>query len=228
MVVRMLEVTYSRTDVDRRGHAEQDGRSIGMRGWRKVTWLLVIWTVVFALWTVGAAAAAGELPIPGGDPETDGRAFTAPIPFGFISTGWFVGFVVLAIVWFTTRPGSKVRHGAIDEPERAIAQPGDRPVSAMAPPVPAASPVQAGSPPVSPRAFVAARAADPRFARVEAEYRRLRGVVDAGKVTPTQLDAALTGLVFQADGRFWMIGANSGRWYASEGDRWIQADPPEE
>jgi hypothetical protein len=83
--------------------------------------------------------------------------------------------------------------------------------------------VSAPSPPLS-----AASRRDPRFDEAEAEYRRLRDQLDHGAIGPQDLDAALNRIVFDLGGRYWMIGANSGRWYVSEGDRWVEADPPTE
>jgi hypothetical protein len=66
-------------------------------------------------------------------------------------------------------------------------------------------------------------ATDPRFAEVAAQYRVFRDQVDAGQIPPEQLDQILSSLVFESGGRFWMIGANSGAWYASDGQSWIRA-----
>jgi translation elongation factor EF-Tu-like GTPase len=67
---------------------------------------------------------------------------------------------------------------------------------------------------------------DPRFRRVEGEYARKKADMDAGRITPEQLDQIVNDLIFQIDGRYWMIGANSGTWYASSGDEWVSATPP--
>jgi hypothetical protein len=69
---------------------------------------------------------------------------------------------------------------------------------------------------------------DSRFDRVEAEYRRLRDDLERGAIGPKDLDVALDRAVFELGGRYWMIGANSGRWYGSEGGRWVEAEPPAE
>ena len=66
-------------------------------------------------------------------------------------------------------------------------------------------------------------ATDPRFAEVEAQYRVYRDQVDAGQIPPEQLDQILTSLVIDSGDRFWMIGANSGAWYASDGQSWVRA-----
>jgi hypothetical protein len=69
---------------------------------------------------------------------------------------------------------------------------------------------------------------DRRFDLAESEYRRLREQLDRRAISPADMDAQLVRLVFELGGRHWMIGANSGRWYASDRDRWVDADPPTE
>lgn len=67
---------------------------------------------------------------------------------------------------------------------------------------------------------------DPRFARTESEYQRLKKAMRDGEMTPEDFDSALSALSFEYGGRVWMIGANSGQWYASLGDSWVSATPP--
>lgn len=67
---------------------------------------------------------------------------------------------------------------------------------------------------------------DPRFHRVELELARLKEEVAAGRMTADALEQALDRLTFEANGRFWALGANSGKWYASDGDTWAEAQPP--
>ena len=88
--------------------------------------------------------------------------------------------------------------------------------AAAPPPPPAAgfpSPPALGSP-------------DPRFAEVAGRYAQHKQQVSAGQLTPDQLDQLLMSLVFEYQGRYWMIGANTGQWYASEGGDWVPATPP--
>ena len=47
-----------------------------------------------------------------------------------------------------------------------------------------------------------------------------------GRLSDAQMDEALSALTFELEGRLWTIGANSGKWYASQGDGWIEAAPP--
>ncbi len=65
-----------------------------------------------------------------------------------------------------------------------------------------------------------------QFKRVEDEYFRLKGLLAAGRITPEQFEVALKELPFQdAEGRYWMIGADSGKWYLHNGVSWVEANP---
>jgi hypothetical protein len=68
---------------------------------------------------------------------------------------------------------------------------------------------------------------DPRFKQTEDQYFSLRGQLAAGRITRQQFEAELQRLVFQdASGRYWAIGADSGRWMTHDGRAWIAASPP--
>jgi hypothetical protein len=68
-------------------------------------------------------------------------------------------------------------------------------------------------------------AADP-FKKAEDEYFRLKGQLATGRITPQEFEDALKGLMFQdAQGRWWMLGADSGKWYVHDGVRWNEAAP---
>ena len=82
--------------------------------------------------------------------------------------------------------------------------------------------------PVTAPPAVTPRGPDPRFGHAESEYARLRKEFDAGRVTSEAFEAALTKLMFESGGRYWMIGANTGQWYASQGDQWIATTPPKQ
>ena len=59
------------------------------------------------------------------------------------------------------------------------------------------------------------------FQRVEDEYYRLKGKYATGRLTEEEFDQALKDLVFQdAQGRYWIVGAETGEWYASDGGAW--------
>ncbi len=65
------------------------------------------------------------------------------------------------------------------------------------------------------------------FQKVEDEYLRLKGQFALGRITSEQFDAALKELMVQdAQGRYWLIGADSGKWYMHDGTDWVEAQPP--
>jgi Inner membrane component of T3SS, cytoplasmic domain len=69
---------------------------------------------------------------------------------------------------------------------------------------------------------------DDRFNKVEQEYRRLRVQLDAKQLTHEQFEAALRPLMFQdAQGRYWMIGVDSGQWHVYDGQQWLASRPPQ-
>ncbi len=76
--------------------------------WRKMSWAIVAWCVVMALWIVGAIISA--------DPANDcareayrgaceagstAGSGIAVVALWFI---WFFGFIALSLIWFMTRP----------------------------------------------------------------------------------------------------------------------------
>lgn len=64
------------------------------------------------------------------------------------------------------------------------------------------------------------------FQRTEDEYFRLKGQLAAGRITREQFDAALQQLMVQdAQGRWWMLGADSGKWNVYDGKSWVEGDP---
>ena len=68
---------------------------------------------------------------------------------------------------------------------------------------------------------------DERFENAEQEFFKLKGQLDAGRITPEQFDQALRELIVEDDqGRFWMLGADSGKWYLRDGEVWVEANPP--
>jgi hypothetical protein len=68
---------------------------------------------------------------------------------------------------------------------------------------------------------------DPRFAHTEQRYDRLKAELTVGHITGEVFERALWDAMFESDGRLWMLGANSRRWYASDGaGGWVQTSPP--
>ena len=63
---------------------------------------------------------------------------------------------------------------------------------------------------------------DDRFRRSEDQYYVLKGQLASGRITPEQFNAALQDLIVQdAQSRYWMIGAESGKWYVHDGQNWV-------
>ena len=67
---------------------------------------------------------------------------------------------------------------------------------------------------------------DDRFRRAEEEYLRQRGRLAAGRITRDQFAAALKNLMIQdAQGRYWMLHPDSGRWLMYDGQNWVETSP---
>jgi hypothetical protein len=83
-----------------------------MRSWRKMTWAILIWTALFIVWgATGVGAVSNECAGMTGDELATCQAATAiggGIGLTFIFMLWFIGFIVLAIIWFMTRPRNNV------------------------------------------------------------------------------------------------------------------------
>jgi len=104
------------------------------------------------------------------------------------------------------------------------------------PPTPAPTP--SGQPIAPAPAFAAAIQSDPstplrtspsaeRFGNAEAEYFRLRRQLAAGRITRAQLEATIREMMLQdAQGRWWTMGVDSGRWYVRQGETWVESHPP--
>jgi len=62
---------------------------------------------------------------------------------------------------------------------------------------------------------------------MERHFFELKGKLDVGVITEEQFKAQVQQLRFQdKQGRWWMLGAQSGKWYAYDGTRWIPGQPP--
>ena len=78
-----------------------------MPRWRKMTWAILIWSALFLFWGISGAAAVGDIETTSAA-ESAGVAIGAGIGFTFIFMVWFLGFIIMSIVWFMTRPKSTV------------------------------------------------------------------------------------------------------------------------
>ena len=67
----------------------------------------------------------------------------------------------------------------------------------------------------------------PARAEIERQFRTLKKQFEAGAVNETQFKAKLADLMFQDEqGRWWMIGYETGQWYRHDGEQWVRSDPP--
>ncbi|MDA3626809.1 RDD family protein [Saccharopolyspora sp. WRP15-2] len=73
---------------------------------------------------------------------------------------------------------------------------------------------------------VAAMQLPAEFRRAEAEYASLKQQVAAGQMSTAKFEAALLETMVKHEHRFWMLGANSGRWYVHGDAGWAEAEPP--
>ncbi|HKP51205.1 MAG TPA: hypothetical protein VJ183_00990 [Chloroflexia bacterium] len=65
-----------------------------------------------------------------------------------------------------------------------------------------------------------------QFRWAEQEYSRLRGELTVRRMAPQQFEAAVRRItVKDAQGRHWMLNAQSGRWLMYDGRAWVWADP---
>lgn len=62
---------------------------------------------------------------------------------------------------------------------------------------------------------------------IERRFYELKGKLDVGAITEAEFRAEIGKLRFQdAENRWWMIGAQSGKWYTYDGARWVPRQPP--
>jgi hypothetical protein len=63
--------------------------------------------------------------------------------------------------------------------------------------------------------------------KLEDQYLVLKGQLAAGRITRDQFDASVKDLMVQdAQGRYWMLGPDTGKWYTHDGKNWVEAQPP--
>ena len=67
------------------------------------------------------------------------------------------------------------------------------------------------------------------FADVERKVEMLRRQVAQGILTDEECQAWMRDLMVEdADGSWWMVGYETGKWYRHNGTDWVQVDPPDE
>jgi predicted small integral membrane protein len=75
---------------------------------RKASWAIIVWTVLFAIWAIVGIAGndcgsrKGDHYLSAHDAQTACAAGTG-IGVALILVLWFIGFIVLSILWFLTR-----------------------------------------------------------------------------------------------------------------------------
>jgi hypothetical protein len=83
-----------------------------MPRWRKATWALVVWTILMALWIGGGIAATGSGPGDCGTLSQDACEAAYGLGAGIGVTAlfflWFIGFLILGLVWLMSRPKENV------------------------------------------------------------------------------------------------------------------------
>ena len=65
-----------------------------------------------------------------------------------------------------------------------------------------------------------------KFEELEDTFEELKRKFRKKDISREDFIAQLKELRLEDDGRFWMIGAQSGKWYYKDGDNWIRSDPP--
>jgi len=64
------------------------------------------------------------------------------------------------------------------------------------------------------------------YRQAEERYFSLRGQLDTGRITRAQFDAGMADLMLRdAQGRYWAIGPDSGRWNVFQAGAWVEATP---
>lgn len=68
---------------------------------------------------------------------------------------------------------------------------------------------------------------DKQFRELEESFENLRNKFKSGDISRQDYIERLKKLRLKdSEGRFWMIGAQSGKWYYYDGKEWIQSEPP--
>lgn len=64
-----------------------------MRNWRGMTWVILGWTALIAVWAAWSVTSAANA-----------SGAVVALGLSFMFGVWLIGFLVLSIVWFMRRP----------------------------------------------------------------------------------------------------------------------------
>ncbi len=65
------------------------------------------------------------------------------------------------------------------------------------------------------------------FAQVETRFKELKQKYDAGALSEEDFKAQLEDLMIEdEEGKWWIIGYETGQWYYHDGEKWVQSEPP--
>lgn len=68
-----------------------------------------------------------------------------------------------------------------------------------------------------------------KFRETEAQYNELKERHQRGELNAQEVKAELKRLMLQdEDGKYWMLGGKSGKWYVHDGNQWQESDPYEQ
>jgi hypothetical protein len=79
-----------------------------------MTWTILLFTALMAAWAIGGAATADNAAqcandtVLGADTCTQARNAGTGIAVVLIFVLWFVGFIVLSLIWFMSRPKGRL------------------------------------------------------------------------------------------------------------------------
>lgn len=78
--------------------------------WRKMTWVLVIFTVLMGAWIVAGMGNTVECPpdVTNCDAYRAGATVGQGLGVAVLFGVWLIGFLILSIIWFMTRPARRV------------------------------------------------------------------------------------------------------------------------
>ena len=65
-----------------------------------------------------------------------------------------------------------------------------------------------------------------KFKKIEEQYNIIKSRLKNGEINTDEMKAELKDLMIQDDdGRYWMIGSKSGKWYVYDGSTWVEDNP---